>query len=250
MFNIDLPLGARQLTLSNVEDKGVKGIVDFVVDDNHSFEFTAACTNDRVNIEQIVPSPESDDSVNDTPSDETADESNSDTAVADPEAALRATKGKPVTDFFSLRQSLGYTYRLFTTDSDAEITDNFTTDPKAQADWSVLEIDTIDTSNKQAVIYIQRTETANAKDQLEDKLSASRAWIAVDDHGEVEFPYGFKLHYMMDKLAEEARTDGTWFLKAGCDVKNAYGTWEKGLVCEAVVSGTDDSPVVESFIVY
>ena len=81
-------------------------------------------------------------------------------------------------------------------------------------------------------------------------LDAAAAWIFADQYGKKEYPYGFKLHWMTGKLAERAEDDNTWFLKATCDVKNAYGTWAKGLNCEARVTGTNDLAMVIYFVVY
>lgn len=77
----------------------------------------------------------------------------------------------------------------------------------------------------------------------------SYAWQAVDRYGEQMYPYGFKLHYIAGKLAEEKQGD-RYFLKATCDVKNEFGTWAKGLDCEAYVSGSGTNWTVDSFNVY
>ena len=53
----------------------------------------------------------------------------------------------------------------------------------------------------------------------------------------------------MEKYAETAEDENTWFLKAGCTVKNAFGQ-KLNKTCEARVSGTNDNPIIESFIVY
>lgn len=80
-------------------------------------------------------------------------------------------------------------------------------------------------------------------------LEAIYAWQAVEDYGKNEYPYGFKLHYIAGKLAEENEGD-TWFLKATCDVENAAGNKMKGMNCEAQVGGTNESPQVAYFNVY
>lgn len=85
---------------------------------------------------------------------------------------------------------------------------------------------------------------------LERKLDAYSAREAVNAYGSSAYPYGFKAHWIMDLIAQEPSDENTWFLKVGCDVKNAYGAKETGLVCEAYVTGTTDNPVVVSFNVY
>lgn len=101
-----------------------------------------------------------------------------------------------------------------------------------------------------AELSAQAKERENAKAALESRLSASSAWIAASNYGKAQYPYGFKLHYFIGVLAEEARDENTWFLKATCDVTNEYNAKAKGLTCEACVTGTDDNPEVTYFVVY
>lgn len=89
-------------------------------------------------------------------------------------------------------------------------------------------------------------DTATKK--TESGLESLYAWQAVEDYGTKEFPYGFKLHSLTGKLAEENKGD-CWFLKATCEVKNAFGQKQE-MNCEAVVSGSNSSPVVSEFSVY
>jgi|GEM_PF-3559434 len=85
---------------------------------------------------------------------------------------------------------------------------------------------------------------------LNAKLSLDSAWEAAAAYGKREYPAGFKLHYIIGKLAEEPLDEDTWFLKAECTVTNEYGTKLKGLVCEIKVTGTTDNPTVTHFRVY
>ena len=78
------------------------------------------------------------------------------------------------------------------------------------------------------------------------KLSAYYAQKAFEKHGEKLYPYGFKCHWFADYIAEEQRSDGSWFLKVGVTITNAYGTDYK-TVAEAVISGTDTNPKVSQF---
>lgn len=84
----------------------------------------------------------------------------------------------------------------------------------------------------------------------EDYLKADAAIAAMEMYGKEMYPYGFKLHTVMGKLAEEHEEDGSWFFKFTCDVTNEYGETLKDLNCEAQIAGTDSNPVVTYFEVY
>ncbi|MBP2435903.1 hypothetical protein [Microbacterium amylolyticum] len=64
-----------------------------------------------------------------------------------------------------------------------------------------------------------------------------------------EFPYGVKLHWIMDKLADEQTDDG-WYLKVGATVTNEFGAEQSGVNVECHVGGTVGNPVMESFLAY
>ena len=84
---------------------------------------------------------------------------------------------------------------------------------------------------------------------LEQQLDPAHAWQAVESFGQSQYPYGFELHYIVSKLAQEASDENTWFLKATCDVTNELGEKQE-LTCESYVSGTTESPEIIDFIVY
>ena len=114
-----------------------------------------------------------------------------------------------------------------------------------------------DADAKKALFYINTQENIDMakekeinRDNLNDRLDSVYAWQAVENYGKQQYTYGFKLHYLTGRLNEEPANEKTWFLKAYCDVKNAYGIWEKQLVCEAYVTGTSDNPQITSFKVY
>lgn len=88
------------------------------------------------------------------------------------------------------------------------------------------------------------------KDELEAKLPKTDAWIAVSNYADEMYPYGAKIHYILNEIAAEPVDASTWYLKSTIDVTNAYGATQKGLTVEATVTGTKDAPVVESFNVY
>lgn len=115
--------------------------------------------------------------------------------------------------------------------------------------WVATEIKTIDPEKRKAVIRINTADNIQAEKEREifkEKFPAADAWIALENYGEKEFPYGFDLHYTFGRLAEEPMDEDTWYLKAEATIKNAYGT-EMDVVCEGEISGTPDSPAVEYF---
>jgi hypothetical protein len=90
--------------------------------------------------------------------------------------------------------------------------------------------------------------TAEAEKTTSTGLQAVSAEIACDMYGENEFRYGYKPHWLVGRLATRIEND-KWFLKVEADVTNAYNA-EAAVNVECVVGGTDDLPVVESFISY
>lgn len=93
-------------------------------------------------------------------------------------------------------------------------------------------------------------EAENIAKWGEDYLRADAAIAAMELYGKEMYPYGFELHTVMGKLAEEHEEDGSWFFKFTCDVTNEYGATEKDLNCEAQIAGTDSNPIVTYFEVY
>ncbi|MFC9353253.1 NINE protein [Arthrobacter sp. NPDC057013] len=90
--------------------------------------------------------------------------------------------------------------------------------------------------------------TAEAPEATSTGLQAVSAQVACDMYGKNEFRYGFKPHWIVGRLATRIEND-KWFLKVEADVTNAYNA-EAAVNVECVVAGTDDLPLVESFISY
>ena len=80
------------------------------------------------------------------------------------------------------------------------------------------------------------------------ELSAYYAQRAFEKYGKNLYPYGFKCHWVLDYIAEEKRTDGSYFLKVGVTITNMYGA-EYKTVAEGIVSGTDANAKVTQFYV-
>ncbi|WP_354261367.1 NINE protein [Arthrobacter sp. OAP107] len=90
--------------------------------------------------------------------------------------------------------------------------------------------------------------TSEAEEATSTGLQAVSAQVACDMYGKNEFRYGYKPHWIVGRLATRIEND-KWFLKVEADVTNAYNA-EAAVNIECVVGGTDDLPVVESFISY
>lgn len=118
-------------------------------------------------------------------------------------------------------------------------------------DYSVdsVEINEADKTVSVNIIPTSNIEATDNAEALADKLDPGASWTAAEDYGENQFPYGFELHYLTGKIAEEAYDEDTWFLKAECTSTNESGAKVDG-TCEAKVTGTTDSPEVTEFTVY
>lgn len=118
-------------------------------------------------------------------------------------------------------------------------------------DYSVdsVEINEADKTVSVNIIPTSNIEADDNAEALAGKLDPGASWTAAEDYGEIQFPYGFELHYLTGKIAEEAYDEDTWFLKAECTYTNESGAEVDG-TCEAKVTGTTDSPEVIEFTVY
>ena len=173
------------------------------------------------------------------------------------QAIIDGAVGKPAIDIKNQLEKLGYTVTF----THAVTKMDFTGEVLPKGDdyylpWIVTDVDKYDVAGKTASFFINTQDMIDeAKDKkstaekLEAKLGASYAWAAVELYGKNEYPYGFKLKYVMGQLAETAEDDSTWFLKAECEVTNEFGTKGK-FVCEARVTGTSEKPKVKDFKVY
>lgn len=81
-------------------------------------------------------------------------------------------------------------------------------------------------------------------------LEAFWGWDACERYGENQYRYGFTLHYILGVIAEryEAAED-EWFLKASATITNEYGA-DFSATVECSVTGSNDSPIVNEFLVY
>lgn len=170
---------------------------------------------------------------------------------------LEAIIKKTLPEATTLLQELGYTATYRNANTGIDCTAELSTGPTEElASWIVTDINITDINNKTVQLSVNTSENIAANEAaaaitatLEAKLGAGQAWQAADDYGKSLYPYGFKLHYLMEQLAQEAQDENTWFLKAECDVTNEYGA-EAKMTCEAYVTGTNDAPVVSNFTIY
>jgi PASTA domain len=79
-------------------------------------------------------------------------------------------------------------------------------------------------------------------------LTGTYAQAACDQYGEQQFPYGFKGHWVLGKLAEEIQND-QWFFKIEATVTNEFDA-DRDYNVECFVSGTNDAPIVTAFNAY
>lgn len=100
----------------------------------------------------------------------------------------------------------------------------------------------------------REVETQQARPRIEPAaatssgLTPSSAQAACNRRGGNEFPFGFRGHWIMGKLAEEI-VDDRWFLKVEATVTNQFGASQRVNV-ECFVGGRDEAPVVETFLAY
>lgn len=168
------------------------------------------------------------------------------------EQKLNALAGGTLANAIKTIKDMGYkaTYTNSSYDDRTDYVENYMEDDY-KTKCKVTRVYANASSKTVEVYFTTPQEEANqaAYDKLDAKLDCTTAWIAAEQYGKYEYPYGFKLHYIVGRLAEEPADENTWFLKAECTVENAYGNKLKG-TCEAKVTGTTDNPKVVSFYCY
>ncbi|OQJ47269.1 PASTA domain-containing protein [Clavibacter sepedonicus] len=80
-----------------------------------------------------------------------------------------------------------------------------------------------------------------------EALTSGMAMTVCDRMGKEQAPYGWDADFILD--GTRMQQDGGWFLKAGVDITNAYDA-EGRFTVECFVTGTEDSPTIETFNVY
>lgn len=73
---------------------------------------------------------------------------------------------------------------------------------------------------------------------------------ACDQHGDQQFPYGYKAHWILGSLANELDTENDeWYFKFTADVTNEYNATRETTI-ECHVTGSNEAPQIVSFLVY
>lgn len=82
-------------------------------------------------------------------------------------------------------------------------------------------------------------EDRNPEDfkELDENRIASDARKIFQAYGKSIFPYGFKCHWVIGKIAEEVSRDGSCFLKVEVTIKNEYGAKRKAIAEGTVKDG-------------
>lgn len=175
---------------------------------------------------------------------------------------LDSLKGGSYMNAYEKLSEMGYKISWIHSTSNQDFTETVEAsiknpDPEWDLPWIIIDYKSLNKENKTITLLINTQENLDslaAADAIEkalsEKLDVSYAWTAVKNYGDNEFPYGFKLHNWVGVLAETAEDENTWFLKATCDVTNAFGATAKDMICEARVIGTTDNPQVIHFLVY
>lgn len=188
------------------------------------------------------------DTAEEEPAEEVAEEPVEEAAPEESEdvQAINSFVGQPLQGLMDKLSEIGYTGTYL-----ADGVDFTSFIDSMAADYSVgsVEINEADKTVTANIVLTSNLEAAGAEDALSAKLDTGASWTAVENYGETQYPYGFELHYLMGKIAEEAYDENTWFLKAECTVTNESGAEVEG-TCEAKVTGTTDSPQVTEFTVY
>lgn len=170
---------------------------------------------------------------------------------------LKELEGASLADAMSTVEENGYTATYKHEQSGYDFTEEIKAfDSDQIAKYVITEVNNIDASSKKVYFTINTQENIDKNNKakemeetLSSKLESSYAWQAASDYGKNEYPFGFKLHYIKGKLAQEAVDENTWYLKATCTVTNGYNA-SMEMECEAKVTGTNDNPEVIEFNVY
>lgn len=101
-------------------------------------------------------------------------------------------------------------------------------------------------AEKAETVQTNSVSNSNTSEETYVKVDGMHA---IQEYGDSEFPYGWNLHDVMGVISIQPQSDGSWFIKCECDVKNAYGTKING-ICEATIVGSGENWTVTSFNVY
>ena len=177
-------------------------------------------------------------------------------ASAEEKQKIEALKGQRIANAVELEKQLGYHFTYTHSVSGDDFTEQIPLDPDFYGSWLIMGVESVNPTAKTATMLVNAEENQkrieeeqNQTAALENKLSKTDAFIAMEQYGKQQFPK-FDLKWMGNELAARAEDDSTWFLKTYCNYTDAYGVERKGVEVEAYVSGTVDNPVITKFYVY
>ena len=166
---------------------------------------------------------------------------------------------QPLADAMKKVDELGYTAKYIydqgydNTDLTEAVNDYIAKDKELLAKYIITKYDNVDASNKTVDLYVNTMDHVKRKEavsEFENTLSHITACSAIEQYGSIQYPYGFKLHYVTDLQGYEMTgNNDTWSIRCSATITNAYGT-EKKVICEAKVTGTNNSPKITEFNVY
>ena len=171
------------------------------------------------------------------------------------EKQIKSLINKDLETAITKATELQFTVKLYSaTDESVSMDDSIS--KSDYVNWVVTKIKKND-YDKKKVSFVVSTKEAIALEQeskrievtLKSKISSTDAFIAMEKYGKAKYPYGFKLHYIMGVIASTPKDDSTWFLKANCDITNAFGA-TKSTVCEANVTINGSSISIPYFYAY
>ena len=153
----------------------------------------------------------------------------------------------------------GYTVTYTFETTYADFTELINTGSKKDIkDYIVTKVDDIDSKKKTAELLINSKTNIKAekkrrstRQSLEEFFPLYEAQEAMEWYGKQQFPYGFKMHTWIGKIAETPRNKSTWFLKYYVDIKNMYGVKLEYVECEATITKKKNGDIiVKHFYIY
>lgn len=100
----------------------------------------------------------------------------------------------------------------------------------------------------QWLIELEETQAEQKRIQeIKDSLPDYVAKRAFQNYGDYSYPYGFKCHWILENYEMTQYDDGSWFLKVGVTITNAFGA-KVDAIAEAYIDNTNQR--VSNFKVY
>lgn len=166
---------------------------------------------------------------------------------------------QPLSDVIEKIDEMGYSAKYFydngkgNNDYTDTVKDVISKDKEQLDKYIITKYKNLDTDNKTVDLFINTKDNVQAQSEaseFENTLGHINACQAIEQYGNSEYPYGFKLHYVTDLQGYEVTgNNDTWKIKCSATITNASGQ-EEDVICEAKVTGTNDEPNVIEFSIY